>query len=163
MDMVLLLGVVTGMRSMTAIAVLCWAAWLGDIPEHGWAIWIAYLASAIFFSACATGEYVADTLPQTPNRTDVGPAILRVVIGALVGALVATGIHEPVAGGIIFGGFGALIGTWGSFWVRMSLDRAAGRDMPIALAESASALALAILAVVRLHHGIVIEMKKVLG
>lgn len=163
MDMVLLLGVVTGMRSMTAIAVLCWAAWLGDIPEHGWGIWIAYLVSAIFFSACATGEYVADTLPRTPNRTDHGPAIARVVIGALVGALTATAIHEPLAGGIIFGGIGALIGTWGSFWVRMSLSRAAHRDRPIALLESASALALAILAVVRLHNSIVIELRKVAG
>jgi len=34
MDMVLLLGVVTGMRSMTAIAALSWAAWLGLVPEH---------------------------------------------------------------------------------------------------------------------------------
>ena len=119
--------------------------------------------SRIIFSACATGEYVADTLPRTPNRTDLGPAIVRVVIGSLVGALVATAIHEPVAGGIIFGGFGALIGTWGSFWVRMSLDRATGRDLPVALTESASALVLAIIAVVRLHHGIVIEMHKAMS
>ena len=163
MDMILLLGVVTGMRTMTAMAVLCWAAWLGDIPEHGWAVWIAYLVSAIFFSACATGEYVADTLPRTPNRTDPGPAVARVVLGSLAGALVATAIHEPIAGGILFGGVGALIGTWGGFWVRMSLSRAAGRDLPVAIAESASALALAIFAVVRLHHGIVVEMRKAMS
>jgi uncharacterized membrane protein len=158
MDMVLLLGLVTGMRSMTALTVVCWAAWLGDLPEHGWAVWISYLVFAIVFSACATGEYVADTLPKTPNRTDHGPALARIVIGALVGSLAATAIHEPLAGGIIFGAFGALIGTWGSFWVRSSLTRLAGRDFPIALLESASALALAIIAVVRLHHGIVLEM-----
>ena len=29
-----LLGIVTGMRSMTGLAVLCWFAWLGLVPEQ---------------------------------------------------------------------------------------------------------------------------------
>jgi uncharacterized membrane protein len=160
MDMILLLGVVTGMRSMTAMAVLCWAAWLQMIPEHGWALWIAYLATTIVFTAFALGEYVADTLPKTANRTSVGPAIARVVIGGLVGALVANAITEPLAGGVIFGAFGALIGTWGSFWVRMSLDRVTKHDLPVALVESASAIFLAMLAIVRLHGGILLDLQR---
>jgi uncharacterized membrane protein len=160
MDMVLLLGVVTGMRSMTALAALCWAAWARLVPEHGWAMWSAYLVTAIFFTLCALGEYVVDTLPRAPNRTSHGPAIARVVIGALVGAMVAGAIGEPLAGGVIFGAFGALIGTWGSFWVRMSLDRLTGHDLPVALVESASAIALAMMAITRLHHGLVIEVQR---
>ncbi|HEY4010901.1 MAG TPA: DUF4126 domain-containing protein [Acidobacteriaceae bacterium] len=160
MDMVLVLGVVTGMRSMTAIAALCWAAWLGLIPEHGWALWISYLAAAIVFTICALGEYVVDTLPKTPRRTDLGPALLRVVIGSLVGALVATAINEPIAGGVIFGAVGAIIGTWGGFFVRMTVARMFKRDLPAALLETASAIALAVIAIARLHHGIVIEMQK---
>jgi uncharacterized membrane protein len=163
MDMVLLLGVVTGMRSMTAIAALCWAAWLGLIPEHGWAIWIAYLAAAIVFTACALGEYVVDTLPKAPKRTATGPALARVVIGALVGALLATAIDEPVAGGIIFGAVGALIGTWGGYWIRMTLDRLVGHDLPVAIAETLSAIGLAILAIARLHGGLVVDWKRMAG
>jgi uncharacterized membrane protein len=160
MDVVLLLGVVTGMRSMTAMAVLCWAAWLGLVPEHGWAIWIAYLATAILFTVLALGEYVADTLPKTPNRTAPGPAVARVVIGALVGALVVTANGEPLAGGILLGALGALIGTWGGYWVRMTLDRMTGHDLPVALVESASAIGLSILAIARLHSGMVLDMQR---
>ena len=160
MDMVLLLGVVTGMRSMTAIAALAWAVWLGLVPEYGWATWIGYLLAALLFSICALGEYVVDTLPQTPRRTDLGPALVRVVVGALVGAMVAKAIDEPLAGGIIFGAVGAIIGTWGGFFVRMSVARLFRRDLPAALLESASAIALAVLALVKLHHGIVLDLKK---
>lgn len=163
MDVVVVLGVVTGMRSMTALAVLCWMGWLGMVPEHGWAIWITYLAAAVVFSTCALAEYVVDTLPKTPNRTAVAPAIARVVIGALVGAVVVTAINEPLAGGIIFGAIGALIGTWGGYWIRMTLDRLTGHDLPVALVESASAIVLAVLAVLKLHQGIVMEMRHFAG
>jgi uncharacterized membrane protein len=160
MDMVLLLGVVTGMRSMTAIAVLSWAAWLQLIPEHGWAGWIGSLAAVIVFTLCAIGEYVADTLPKTPNRTSVGPAIGRVIIAGVVGLLVAKAIGEPLAGGVILGAVGALIGTWGSFWVRMGADRIVKHDLPVALLESTSAIVIAVWAVMRVHGGIVLDIQR---
>lgn len=160
MDMILLLGVVTGMRSMTAIAVLCWAAWLGFVPEYGWGTWIQHVFVVILFTICALGEYYVDTLPKTPRRTSLGPAVARLVIGALVGPLVATVINEPLAGGILFGAAGAVIGTWGGFFVRMSVGRVFRRDLPAALLESASAIVIAVLAVVKLHHGIVLELHK---
>ncbi len=160
MDMVLLLGVVTGMRSMTAIAALVWAVWLGLIPEQGWATWAAHLVVVILFTIFALGEYIVDTLPKTPRRTELGPALVRVVVGALVGAMAAAAIDEPVAGGIIFGAGGAIIGTWGGFFVRMTVARVLRHDLPAALLESASAIALAILGIVRLHHGIVLDLQK---
>lgn len=159
MDVILLLGVVTGMRSMTAIAALSWAAAMGWIPEYGWAAWIAHFAVALVFTLCALAEYVVDTLPKTPRRTDLGPSLVRVVVGALVGALVAKAINEPIAGGIIFGAFGALIGTWGGFFVRMTVARIFRRDRPAALLETASAIALAVFALVRLHGGIVVDLR----
>jgi uncharacterized membrane protein len=160
MDMVLLLGVVTGMRSMTAIAALSWAVWLGLIPEQGWATWAAHLVVVILFTICALGEYYVDTLPKTPRRTDLGPALVRVVVGALVGAMAAVAIDEPAAGGIIIGAGGAVIGAWGGFFVRMTVARLFRRDMPAALLESASAIALAVLAVVKLHYGIMLDLQK---
>jgi uncharacterized membrane protein len=160
MDMVLLLGVVTGMRSMTAIAALSWAVWLGLVPEQGWATWAAHLVVVIIFTVFAVGEYVVDTLPKTPRRTDFGPALARVVVGGLVGAMVAVAIDEPVAGGIIFGAGGAVIGAWGGFFVRMTVARIFRRDLPAGLLESASAIALAVLALARLHAGIVLDLQK---
>jgi uncharacterized membrane protein len=159
-DMILLLGVVTGMRSMTAIAALSWASALGWVPEYGWATWIAHFAVALIFTICALIEYFVDTLPKTPRRTETGPALFRVAVGALVGSLVAKAINEPVAGGIIFGVIGALIGTWGGFFVRMTVARIFRRDRPTALLETASAIALAVLAIVRLHHEIMMDLQK---
>src|ERR1700759_4442583 len=68
-----LLGVVTGMRSMTAMAVLCWFAYRGDLSLDGtWASWAAKLVTAIIFSVLALGEFVADKLPTAANRTAIG-------------------------------------------------------------------------------------------
>lgn len=158
--MVLLLGVVTGMRSMTAIAALSWAVWLGLVPEQGWATWIGHLIVVIVFTICALGEYFVDTLPKTPRRTELGPALVRVVVGGLVGAMAAVAIDEPVAGGIIFGAGGAVVGAWGGFFVRNTVARIFRRDLPAALLESASAIALVIFAIARLHHGIVLDLQK---
>src|SRR6185437_16974687 len=115
---------------------------------------------AILFTIFALGEYYMDTLPKTPKRTELGPAVLRVAVGALVGAMAAVAIDEPVAGGVIFGAGGAIIGSWGGFFVRMTIARIFRRDLPGALLESASAIALAILALARLHGGIVLDMQK---
>ena len=157
---IVLLGVVTGCRTMTAIAVLCWAAWLGFIPEHGWAIWITYLVSALIFTGFALAEYYGDTLATTPSRKAPGPAAARMVFGALVGALAATAVYEPVAGGILAGLIGAVVGTWGGYWVRATLSRLLGHDLPVALAESAVALALAIYAVSQIHQGVLIDLQR---
>lgn len=160
MDWVLLLGFVTGLRTMTGIAVVCWAAWLTWLPEHGWAAWTSYLVSALIFTGFAISEYVGDTLPKTPSRKAPVPAAARLVFGALVGALAAQAIQEPVAGGILTGVVGALIGTWGGYWARMRAAKLAGRDLPVALAESAFALGVAVLCVWELHKGIAWDIQR---
>lgn len=151
MNWVLLLGVVTGLRTMTGVAVVCWAAWLMWLPERGWAVWTTYLVSAVVFSMFAVGEYVGDALPGTPSRKAPGPALARLVFGGLVGALAAEAILQPLAGGVLVGMAGAAIGTWGGYSLRARAAELAGRDLPIALAESALALALAVSAVWQMH------------
>jgi uncharacterized membrane protein len=140
---------------MTAMAVLCWFAWLRLLPQSGWAFWTGYLVTAIVFTVCALGEYVSDTLPNTPSRTAPLGVGARVVFGALVGGLAAHGIVEPAAGGVIFGVLGALIGTYGGHRVRMYGAKVVGRDLPVALGESTIALALAIFTCWQLHHFVV--------
>ena len=129
---------------MTAMAVLCWFAWLQLLPQHGWSFWVGYLASAIVFTVLALGEYYGDTLPTTPSRTAPGPLIARLVFGVLVGALAAHAVIEPAIGGAIFGLIGALIGSYGGVRVRVYWAKAIGKDLPVALLESAIALLLAV-------------------
>ncbi len=160
MEWLFMLGVVTGMRTMTAIAAVCWAAWLTLLPETGWALWTTYLVSAIVFSVMALGEYYGDTLASTPSRKALGPALARVIFGALVGALGAKAITEPLAGGILVGVVGALIGTWGGYAVRRWGAQRVGKDLPVALAESGFAIALAAFSIWSLHKGIAIDMKR---
>src|SRR5580658_3280904 len=114
-----LVGVVTGMRSMTALAVLCWFAWLGMLPETGWARWSATAVAAILFGLCALGEYAGDLSPRAPSRTSPFPIIVRLIFGAVAGALSAHALSEPVAGGVVFGVIGVLIGAYGGVRVRL--------------------------------------------
>ena len=148
----ILLGIATGMRTMTAIAVVCWAAYLGYLPVEGtWAFWTAKLVSVIVFTAFALGEYVADTLPGTPSRTAPMGVIPRVSFGILVGVVMATTLGQPKAGGVIIGAIGALIGTYGGHRVRAFGARLVKHDLPVALAESALAVALSVMTVWHIH------------
>ena len=146
-----LLGMTVGLRTMTAMAVLCWFAWAQLLPQHGWAFWVGNLISAIVFTVLAVGEYVGDTLPSTPSRTAPGPLVGRMVFGGLVGALAAHAVIEPVVGGAIFGVLGALIGAFGGVRVRLYWAKAVGKDLPVALLESAIALGLAVGVCWQLH------------
>jgi uncharacterized membrane protein len=143
-----LLGVVTGMRSMTAMAVLCWFAYRGDLSLDGtWASWAAKLVTAIIFTVLALVEIAADKLSKTPNRTAVGPLLGRVVMGGLVGAIVAAGLNGSEFEGAILGVIGALVGSFGGFLVRREIVLRQGcKDWPVALAEDASAIICAVLA-----------------
>jgi uncharacterized membrane protein len=152
-----LLGISTGMRTMTATAVLCWFAWLRILPQGGWAFWAANLVSVIVFTLLAVGEYVGDTLPSTPSRTRLPLVLGRVAFASLVGALAAHGTAEPAAGGIVFAVIGSLVGTYGGYHLRMSGSRRVGRDLPVALSESALALGLALYAAFRLHYDLLTQ------
>jgi len=143
-----LLGLVTGMRSMTSMAVLCWFAYLKYLPVEGtWASWTAKLATAIIFTVLAFGEFIVDKLPNTPNRTSPGPLAVRLVFGGLVGAIVAAGLDGSSVEGVILGILGTLIGAFAGFLVRREIVmRLASKDWPVALAEDVSAIVCAILA-----------------
>jgi len=151
MPFLILIGVSTGMRTMTATAVLCWFAYLQLLPQHGLLFWTGMLVSAIVFTVLALGEYVGDTLPTTPNRTAPGPLAARIVFGALAGSMAARGTMEPYAGGVIFGVMGALIGAYGGMRARLYFAKLVGRDLPVALAESALALAMPLFIAYKLH------------
>src|SRR5260370_23880126 len=81
------IGVVAGLRSMTAPAAVAWAAHLGWISLHGSPL--AFMGSAWavgIFTLGALGEFVADQLPTTPARTAALRLTARIVIGLLTAA-----------------------------------------------------------------------------
>ena len=143
-----LLGLVTGMRTMTAMAVLCWFAYAGHLSvDDNWAAWSGKLVTAIIFTLLAIGEYIADKLPKTPNRTAPFPLIARLVVAGLVGAITAAGLNGSGMEGVILCVSGALVGTFASFLIRREIvTRRGGKDWPVALIEDVSAVFCAVLA-----------------
>jgi uncharacterized membrane protein len=146
-----LIGVVAGLRSMTAPAAVSWAARLGWLhPEATWLAFLGFAATPYVVSVLAIGELINDKLPKTPSRKAPAPFIARIVIGALCGAaLGASG--QVLIGGLLAGALGAMAGTLGGYEFRTRLVRAiGGNDLPIALLEDAIAIGGAVLIVSRL-------------
>ena len=142
-----LIGIVAGMRAMTAPAVVSWAARLGWLNLQGTPL--AFLGAAVapwIFTVAAVGELVNDKLPKTGSRKAPPAFIARIVMGALCGAAVGAP-SQALAAGLVAGAVGAVAGTLGGYQFRARLARAAGKDLPIALLEDATAIALAILVV----------------
>src|SRR5450755_814826 len=81
------IGVVAGLRTMTAPALVVWAAHLGWINLAGSRLSLMGSVWAVaLFSFCALVEYVVDLMPSTPSRTDIGPLSARIVSGLFSGA-----------------------------------------------------------------------------
>ena len=147
-----LIGLVAGLRVMTAPAAVSWGARLGWLNLQGTPL--AFLGAAAtpwIFSAAAIGEIVNDKLPWTGSRKAPAPFIARVVMGAACGAALGSSGHE-LAAGLVAGAAGAVAGTLGGYEFRARLVRAiGGRDLPIALLEDAIAVGLAFWIVSRPH------------
>lgn len=139
--MALLIGVVAGLRSLTAPAVVAWAAFIGWIDLHGtWASWVANIITVIVLTVLAVGELVNDKLPNTPARTAAPIFAARIITGGFAGAVLGAWPHwtfTALGSGVI----GAVLGTLGGYQARKRLAAVAGKDLPIALLEDAVAIA----------------------
>ena len=136
----LLIGIVAGLRTMTAPAAVSWAAYLGWLPLQSTPLaFLGYVAVPYVFTLLAIGELIADQLPKTPSRKVPVQFGARIVSGALCGAAIGAAAGT-LAGGLVAGIVGAVIGTLGGAEARARLARAFGRDMPAALIEDAVAI-----------------------
>src|SRR5690348_963313 len=93
-----LIGVVSGLRSLTAPAVVAWAAHLGWIHLDRTILqFMGSTAAVAVFTLLAVVELVADQLPSTPSRTAPPGLIARIVLGALSGAAIAASGAQSIA------------------------------------------------------------------
>ncbi len=139
----LLIGVVAGLRAMTAPAAVAWGAYLGWLPLAGtWAGFMGHWIAVAVFSVLAVVELVTDQLPSTPSRKVPQQFGARLVSGAFTGAIIGTAGGALLVG-LLAGVVGAVIGTYGGAAVRARLAAAFGKDPPAAILEDIVAIALA--------------------
>ncbi|MBO0884901.1 MAG: DUF4126 family protein, partial [Mycobacterium sp.] len=87
----LLIGVVAGLRSLTAPAVVAWAAALHWINLNGtWASWLGHPVTVAIITVLAVAELAGDKLPKTPSRTAPPSFGARIALGAFAGAVLGT-------------------------------------------------------------------------
>lgn len=147
----LLLGLVAGLRAMTAPAAVSWAAHLGWLDLAGtWLVFLGHAWTRWILTLLALGELITDQLPSTPNRTVPVQFGGRIATGALSGAAIGSQ-SGAVIGGLLAGIVDAVIGTLAGRALRARLAAAFGSDRPAAFIEDAVALGGALLIVVALR------------
>ncbi|HKP43291.1 DUF4126 family protein [Mycobacterium sp.] len=137
----LLIGVIAGLRALTAPAVVAWGAFLGWIDVDGkWSEWVAHPITVTVLTIFLLVELITDQLPKTPSRKTPPQFITRLIMGAFAGAVAGSATHHTFIGlgaGIV----GAVLGTLGGAEARQRLVAAnGGRDRPIALVEDVVAV-----------------------
>lgn len=142
---VLLIGVVAGLRAMTPLAAIAWAAYLGwlDFSATPFAF-VGHIITVLILTLLAIAELVTDQLPATPSRKVPAQFGTRIVVGAIAGALL---MQNNWILGLLLGAVGAVIGTLIGADLRGRLARSFGRDLPAALLEDAVAVLGALLIV----------------
>jgi uncharacterized membrane protein len=141
------IGIVAGLRTMTAPAAVAIAArWQGWQIGETWLAFMGYRFTPWIFLLAALGEYVADQLPSTPSRKVPQQFGARIVFGALAGGTIGAA-HGSLVWSAVAGLVGAIIGTFGGAAVRGTLAARFGSDRPAALLEDAVAIGAACLIV----------------
>lgn len=157
----IVIGVVAGLRSLSAPAVVAWAAHLGWM-NPGWMNpgWLNLQRSPLHFMASvwtvgiftllALGELVADKLPNTPSRTAAVGLCARIVTGGLSGATLAVAGGAPMWLGALAAAIGGVAGAFGGYHARVGLVRALRvPDFAVAASEDLIAIGLGVLVVSR--------------
>jgi uncharacterized membrane protein len=145
------IGLVCGLRSLTAPAAVAWGAslhWLRlqDTPLA----FMASKAAVVVFTLLAALELVVDQLPSTPARTAPPGLIARILLGALSAACVAVSGAQSIAVGAVLGALGGVAGAFGGYQARTRLVRALKvHDVVIACLEDVVAIGAALLIVSR--------------
>jgi uncharacterized membrane protein len=136
------IGVVAGLRGLTAPAVVCWAAHLHWINLQGTHLsFMGTMITLVIFTLAAVAEIVNDKMPKTGPRTAPPSVVIRMITGGLAAATLSVGAGGSPWVGALLGVVGALVGTFGGYQVRTKTVKALhSPDWPIALIEDAIAV-----------------------
>ena len=135
-----LIGIVAGLRAMTAPAAIAWAARLGMLSLSGtWLAFLGYAWTPWILTLLAAGELVTDQLPSTASRKVPVQFGTRILMGGVCGAALTAGAGSLLLGAIA-GIAGAVAGTLGGHAFRARMATAFGGDRPAALLEDAIAI-----------------------
>ena len=143
----LLIGVIAGLRAMTAPTAVAWVAYFGwiDLSQTSLAF-MGYTWTPWILTALAIGELISDQLPDTPSRKVPIQFGTRIVMGSLAGTAIGAA-GGSLVGGLVAGAVGAVIGTFAGAAARGRLAAAFERDLPAALIEDVVAVGGALLIV----------------
>jgi len=133
----LCIGIIAGMRALTAPAVTSWAVRLGwlDITGFHFARF-GTTTTAIVLSILALLELINDKRPGIPARTAPMGFGARIFTGILSAVVIFASAHQSLAIGAVLGAIGAIIGTLGGYHLRRYLTTNQGLpDLYVALAE----------------------------
>jgi len=137
------IGVIGGLRAMTAPAAISWAARLGWLHlENTWLTFLGAPITPYILSVLCIGELINDKLPKTPSRKLPVPFAVRILVGAFSGAALGYPAGEMILGAVA-GAIGGVAGTLGGYEFRRRLAQSVGNDLPVALLEDAIAVGLA--------------------
>ena len=143
------IGIVAGLRSLTAPAVVAWGAHLSWLNLQGSPLaFIGSTAAVAILSVLAIGELIADKLPMIPRRTAPAPLMARVVTGGLCGACLCAAVGKSLLAGTLLGGIGGIIGAFLGYGIRRRLDLHI-KDLVVAICEDVVAVGLALFLVSR--------------
>jgi uncharacterized membrane protein len=145
------IGMIAGLRALTAPAVVCWAAHLGWLNlQNSHLAWMGSTAAVAIFSILALAEIVNDKLPATGSRLAPPSLVVRSLTGAVAASALAIAASESLLVGILLGVLGALAGSFVGYHLRHQIvARLKIPDFPVALLEDAIAIGCGLLIVSR--------------
>lgn len=136
------IGIVAGMRAMTAPAIVSYMASNGclEVDRDRFGLFGHPNALKIMIGL-ASGEAIFDKLPFMPRRTQSAGLASRILSGALCGAAICRAKDRSIVVGAIAGAFGAIGSTFAVYNVRRSLSQELNiPDAAIALLEDTTAV-----------------------
>jgi uncharacterized membrane protein len=136
------IGVIAGLRALTAPAVVAWAARLRWIHLQGTHFaFMGSVAAVAILTLGAVAEIINDKLPKTPPRTALPSVVIRIVMGTFAAATLSVGMGGSIEMCALLGLIGAVVGTFGGYYARTGLVKALhSPDFVVALLEDAVAV-----------------------
>ncbi len=133
------MGIVAGMRSMSAPAIVSQLAKSGVMPVSDSSFsFLERPATANTTAVLAVGEIIADKLPFMPKRTDAPALIARAVSGGASGGAIFSSKKRSVLTGTLLGVLAAVSATYAAYNLRKWLgERFDIPDAVLAIAEDA--------------------------